>query len=216
MKISYIYAKAFKKIIRGKAVNNSVIDKTTKVNSGSCIINSVIGRYNNIGYDNELNNVEIGNFCSFSDHVFIGGDEHPLEWVSTSPVFESVKHSGPSRKFANFDVPKSRRTIIGHDVWIAHGVCIKAGVKVGTGAAIGTGAVVTKDIPPYAIVAGVPAKIIRYRFDEETINGLLESKWWNLNEDQLSVVAKYIKEPQKFIMEVKNLEAYGKRESTGY
>ena len=78
MTISYLYSKFFKKILRGKAVYNSQIDSTTIINSGCSIVNSTIGRYNNIGYDNELNNVEIGSFCSFSDHVFIGGDEHPL------------------------------------------------------------------------------------------------------------------------------------------
>lgn len=204
MKLNYIYAKAFKKFLRGKAVINSEIDKTAKINSGVSITNSKIGRYSNIGYDDEINNAEIGNFCSFSDHVYIGGDEHPLEWVSTSPVFESVKHSGPKRKFAEFDVPKGKRTIIGSDVWIAHGVCIKAGVTVGTGAAIGSGAVVTKDVPPYAIVAGVPAKIIRYRFDENTIKQLLETKWWNLSDEQLEKVAKYMKDPKQFIEALNN------------
>ena len=127
MTLSYLYAKVFKKILRGKAIYKSQIEPSTKVNSGCSITNCTIGRYNNIGYDNEINNTEIGNFCSFSDHVFIGGDEHPLEWVSTSPVFESVKNSGPKRKFASFDVPEGKRTIIGSDVWIAHGVCIKRG-----------------------------------------------------------------------------------------
>lgn len=205
MTISYIYAKIFKKILRGKAIYNSVIDTTTKVNSGSSIVNSKLGRYNNIGYDNELNNVEMGSFCSLSDHVFIGGDEHPLEWVSTSPVFEGISHSGPKRKFAKFEVPLTAKTVIGNDVWIAHGVCIKAGVKIGTGAAIGTGAVVTKDVPPYAIVAGVPAKIIRYRFDENTICSLLDSNWWELSEEQLDIVGKYIKNPLEFVEAVKKV-----------
>lgn len=205
MTISYLYSKFFKKILRGKAVYNSQIDSTTIINSGCSIVNSTIGRYNNIGYDNELNNVEIGSFCSFSDHVFIGGDEHPLEWVSTSPVFEGINHSGPKRKFAKFEVPLTAKTYIGNDVWIAHGVCIKAGVTVGTGAAIGTGAVVTKDVPPYAIVAGVPAKIIRYRFDENIIRALLDSNWWELSEKQLDVVGKYIKNPLEFVEAVKKV-----------
>ena len=205
MTISYIYAKIFKKILRGKAIYNSVIDTTTKVNSGSSIVNSKLGRYNNIGYDNELNNVEMGSFCSLSDHVFIGGDEHPLDWVSTSPVFEGINHSGPKRKFAKFEVPLTAKTYIGNDVWIAHGVCIKAGVTIGTGAAIGTGAVVTKDVPPYAIVAGVPAKIIRYRFDENIISDLLDSNWWELSEEQLDIVGKYIKNPLEFVEAVKKV-----------
>lgn len=205
MNLSYVYAKIFKKFLRGKAVINSEIDKNAKINSGVSITNSKIGRYTNIGYDDEINNAEIGNFCSFSDHVFIGGDEHPLEWVSTSPVFESVKNSGPKRKLAKFDVPESKRTIIGSDVWIAHGVCIKAGVTVGTGAAIGTGAVVTKDVPPYAIVVGVPAKVIRYRFDEDTISKLLKSKWWDLPDGVLTELGQYIKEPNEFLKRLEGL-----------
>lgn len=206
MKLSYIYAKVVKKILRGKAVYSSQIDATTKVNSGCSITNCTIGRYNNIGYDNEICNTEIGSFCSFSDHVFIGGDEHPLEWVSTSPVFENVKHSGPSRKFASFDVRAGKRTFIGNDVWIAHNVSIKAGVTVGTGVAIGTGAVVTKDVPPYAVIAGCPAKVIKYRFDEATIAALLDSRWWELTDEQLDKVAKYIQEPGKFIKMVNRLK----------
>ncbi|MDB8920778.1 CatB-related O-acetyltransferase [Parabacteroides merdae] len=206
MQLSYIYAKIFKKIIRGKAIINSQIEKTTKVNSGCSIVNSTIAHYNNIGYDNEINNAVIGSFCSFSDHVFIGGDEHPLDWVSTSPVFENVKHSGPACKFALFDLPPQKKTIIENDVWIAHNACIKAGVIVGTGAVIGTGAVVTKDVPPYAIVAGVPAKIIRYRFNDEIIRKLLDSEWWNLTDKQLKKIAVYITDPLRFIEEVKKVK----------
>ena len=84
------------------------------------------------------------------------------------------------------------KTIIGNDVWIGDQCFIKAGVKVGDGAVIGAHAVVTHDVPPYAIVGGVPARVIRYRFDEETINSLLNSEWWNLNDKDLSVFAQYI------------------------
>lgn len=197
--LSFFYAKFFKKVIRGSAILNSIIDPTTKINSGCNIVNSSIGRYNNIGYDNELNNVEIGSFCSFSDHVFIGGAEHPLEWVSTSPVFEGIEHSGPKKKFSHFMLPEHKQTIIGSDVWIGHNVSIKAGVTVGTGAVIGTGAVVTKDVPPYAIVAGVPAKVIRYRFSADIINALLKSEWWTLSDDDLLSVVPHITDPEVFI-----------------
>jgi len=206
MKFAYLYAKVFKKILRGKAICNSQIDTTTKVNSGCSIINCTIGRYNNIGYDNEISNAEIGSFCSFSDHVYIGGAEHPMDWVSTSPVFENVRNSGPRKKFAIFDLPAGKRTVIGSDVWIAHNVSVKAGVTIGHGAVLGTGAVVTKDVPPYAVVVGCPAKIIKYRFDDVTVSALLESNWWKLTDSQLNEVSQYIQEPLKFAEMVKRLK----------
>lgn len=199
MNISYIYGKLFKKFIRGKCIIGSEIHNTAKINSGCSVVNSYVGKYCNIGYDNEINNTTIGAFCSFSDHVFIGGDEHPLEWVSTSPVFEDVKHSGPKKRFARHKLPSPKQTTIGNDVWIGHGVTIKAGVIIGDGVAIGSGAVVTKDVPPYAIVAGVPARIIRYRFDDNIINNLLNSKWWNLDDDKLMIVAPFMDNPFIFL-----------------
>lgn len=199
MDLSYLYGKFFKKIIRGKCIINSRIDKTAKINSGANIVDSSIGRYTYTCYDDEIINAEIGNFCSISDEVVIGGAEHPMEWVSTSPVFQNVKHSGPKRKFSEFDFEGSKRTIVGNDVWIGRRAIIKAGVKIGDGAVIGSGTVVTKDVPPYAVVAGVPAKIIRYRFDEETIKKLLETKWWLIEETEISKLARYIKNPLEFL-----------------
>ena len=205
--LGYLYGKFIKKIVRGKCVINSQINKTANINSGVNIVNTSIGRYTNIGYDNEIADAEIGSFCAFSDHVFIGGAEHPMDWVSMSPVFEGLGHSGPKKRFATLEVPPNKKTIIGNDVWIAHGAIVKAGVKIGDGVVIGSGSVVTKDIPPYAIVAGVPAKIIRYRFSNEMINNLLESHWWELKDDELSCVAPYIKEPRIFLEKLHDLRS---------
>ena len=197
--LGYLYGKLFKKVLRGKCVINSNIHKTAKINSGATIVDSTIGRYTYTCYDDEIVNCEIGQFCSISDDVIIGGAEHPIKWVSTSPVFQDVKHSGPRKKFSRHHFDGIAKTFIGNDVWIGKRAIIKAGVTIGDGAVIGAGAVVTKDVPPYAVVAGMPAKIIKYRFDEETIESLLSSKWWDLPDERLQEIAHLINKPSEFL-----------------
>lgn len=203
--IAYLYSKFFKKIIRGKSIINSKIEQTAVINSGSSIVNSFIGAYSYCGYDCEIVNCKIGKFCSISDNVFIGGSEHPMNWVSTSPVFQNVKHSGPKKRFALFDLKEPILTTIGNDVWIGHNVSIKQGVNIGDGAVIGMGAVVTKDVEPYSIIVGCPAKIVKYRFEKNIINDLLKLQWWNYSEEELKKVAAYIQDPIEFIIKSKEL-----------
>ena len=198
MLIQYFYSKFFKKILRGKCVRGSTIDKTAVINSGCSVVNSKVGAYSYLSYDCDLNTVKIGKFCSIAQGVIIGGDEHPINWVSTSPVFQDVKHSGPKKKFARHSLPDIKETVVGNDVWIGNRAILKQGVIVGDGAVVGAGSVVTKDIPPYAIVAGVPAKIIRYRFDEETIAKLTRTQWWNLSDEQL----------EKYGVDIKNVGVF--------
>lgn len=204
MSILYYYSKFFKKIIRGKAIKNSIVDKTCKVGSGSQVVNSKIDKFSYCGYDCEILNAHIGKFTSIANNVYIGGAEHPIDWVSMSPVFQNIKNSGSKIRFSLLELPKSKTTIIGSDVWIGHGVSIKQGVKIGDGAVIGTGSIVTKDVEAYSIVAGCPAKIIKYRFSREIIEKLLDSKWWNLDEKILFEISKYIKEPETFIKAIKS------------
>lgn len=204
LSFSYLYGKFIKKIIRGKCVVNSIIDKTSSVASGCNISNSILGRYSYLSYDCEVMNCEIGAFCSISDHVFIGGAEHPKSYVSTSPVILNVVHSGPKKRFASFELPEVKKTIIGNDVWIGHGVTIKQGVIVGDGAIVGSGAVVTKDVPSYAIVGGVPAKVIDYRFSEDIVKRLLDIKWWNFRDAELNKYAAFFNNVDSFIAQVAN------------
>lgn len=187
MKLSYFYGKLMKKL-QGTCVVNSRIDRTSIVGRSCNVVGVVMDRYSYFGNDCQIVNTDIGAFCSISDHVFIGGAEHPMDWVSTSPVFQNVRRSGPTKRFAKFDLPQLKKTIIGSDVWIGHGVTIKQGVVIGDGAVIGSNALVTKNIPPYAVVGGVPAKLIKYRFSPEVIDRLEEIQWWNLPDEKITKV----------------------------
>lgn len=158
-----------------------------------------------MGYDCEVINAEIGSFCSLASGIRIGEAEHPTTWVSTSPVFQNVNNSSVRKRFAKIDLPKSKRTVIGHDVWIGINAIIKAGVKIGTGAVVASGAVVTKDVEPYAIVGGCPARIIRYRFDDKTIEKLLNSKWWEKDNTVLERVGMYVDNPEEFLQVISRL-----------
>lgn len=117
-----------------------------------------------------------------------------MHFVSTSPVFLSHRDSVKA-KFARHDYLPTIRTTIGNDVWIGDGTFIKTGIGIGHGAVVGMGSVVTKDVAPYAIVAGNPATLIRYRFEPEVIQALLEMAWWNLDDHALAQVAKQFDQP---------------------
>lgn len=178
---------------------DSQVDKSASIGSGTSFISSSIGRHSYCGPDCVIDHVIIGAFCSISDNVYIGGAEHPIEWVSTSPAFHDVRHSSPKARLHREPLPARKLTMIGNDVWIGHGVSIKEGVSVGDGAVLAMGCVVTKDVPPYAIVGGVPAKVIKYRFDVETIEKLIRTKWWELPDEIIKTIANNIKNPREFL-----------------
>jgi acetyltransferase-like isoleucine patch superfamily enzyme len=201
-KLIYFWSKFIKKL-HGSAIKNSVIDKSSKVEAGSEVVNSIMGKHSFCGYFCELINVEIGSFCSIANHVIVGGGMHPMEWVSTSPVFYEGKDSVKA-KFSEHKRNEPLKTIIEHDVWIGERTIIKQGVRIGTGAVVGMGSVVTKDVDPYSIVAGCPAKEIRKRFDVDTIALLLESKWWEFSDEKLVEYAKFFHDPTVFIKKFKS------------
>ena len=128
----------------------------------------------------------IGNYCSFGNYCEVGTFDHPTNWLSTTSIQYNIKKVYPNYrkfcpKFSQKNITQLEGAIIGNDVWIGTQSIIKSGIHIGDGAIIGAGSVVTKDVPPYAIVAGVPAKVIKYRFDDATISKLLKIKWWNMD-----------------------------------
>lgn len=208
MTIGYLYSKFFKKILRWKSIYKSRVDKTAKIYAGTEFHNSSIDRFSYVGYDCEIISCRIGSFCSIANRVIIGGAKHPLGWVSTSPTFYNVS-GGTGRHLGNLQFKPSTETIIDHDVWIGSRAIILQGVRIGTGAVIGAGAVVTKDVPPYAIVAGNPAKVIRFRFDSMTIEKFLDSEWWDLPTSKLSEISKYMNHPGTFLSEINRIPPGG-------
>ncbi len=146
--------------------------------------NVSIGDYSFMKQNVFMSNVSIGKFCCIADGLTVGLNEHPFREFSsyrmngiTSPFYNKVQHGG------GVFVPPP--TIVGNDVWIGQDVVIKGGVKIGNGAVIGARSVVTKDIPPYAVAAGAPAKVIKYRFEQEKMDLLQKLQWWNWDTEKI-------------------------------
>ena len=172
-----------------------IVNKGTAVGEYSSIYKGgyrdcVIGRYSYI-IDGNFERAKIGNFTSIGSDVQIVFATHPTNLVSTYPGFYSSLKSKRMRSFnvdekiKEFLLIDNYSAIIGNDVWIGNNVLIKGGVRIGDGAIIAMGAVVSKDVPPYAIVGGVPAQVIKYRFEKEIVDKLLKIQWWNWSDDEL-------------------------------
>jgi acetyltransferase-like isoleucine patch superfamily enzyme len=141
-----------------------------------------IGRYSFIGRYVQIDQhvQSIGRYCSIAAGAKIGLGPHPLYGFSTSSAFYNITSKLVAQNYFN-EYEGNHETIIGNDVWIGANAIILSGIKLGNGSVVAAGAVVTKDVPSYAIVAGVPAKIIKMRFDSNTAKALEESEWWNIS-----------------------------------
>lgn len=166
--------------------DNSIIAENTHILENCLILNSTIKQYTYIGKNSIVQNATIGLFCSIANDVFIGLGKHPIDRFSTSTLFYK-KNNTLNINFIDHDDDFSEYEAIeiGNDVWIGARAIIMDGVKISDGAIIAAGAVVTKDIPAYAIVGGVPAKVIKYRFPDEKIENLLSIKWWEWSLDKI-------------------------------
>lgn len=178
----------------------SSLEDKVLIKEGALVIRSKIGAYSYVSEQCVLQNVTIGRFCSIARDVFIGLGEHPLgENASTSPYFYSERVSFAVKVALDAGFSEYPSTTIGHDVWIGARAIIKAGLRVGNGAVVAAGAVVTKDVPDYAIIGGVPARILRFRFDDATIHELLRLQWYERDLNWIRSNAEFFSDKAKLI-----------------
>ncbi|MFW3355562.1 CatB-related O-acetyltransferase [Aliarcobacter butzleri] len=172
-------------IIKSEFVNlKTNIGNSVTIMEG-CVIDhlTTIGDYCYIGRYCYLTKVNIGNYCSIANNVSIGQGEHDLNKISTNSIF----YENP------FDELTKNDCEIGNDVWIGVDSIIRKVVRIGNGAVIGINYVVTKNVPAFAVVVGVPAKIIKFRFDIKKQKKILLSKWWKKNKDKAKIILKDLK-----------------------
>ena len=159
-------------------ITESILDGFNRVDRNSLIYYSTFELYSYVGMNSVIMHSDIGKFCSLSWGVTIGPGNHDYSRISSHDFLYNNFYNLNSNEvvYNRFE----QRTVIGNDVWIGTNVTVVNGVKIGHGAVIGANTIVTKDVPPYAIVVGNPGRILKYRFDEETIEELLDLKWWDL------------------------------------
>ncbi len=181
------------------SIDNTKMGNHVYIGNGCSIVNTKIGGRSYLNVSTNIRNATIGKYCSIGSHVDIGIGIHPTTFVSTHPAFYS--NNKAFETFADKMYVKEEAKIeIGNDVWIGSYAKIIGNINIGDGAIVALGAIVTKDVPPYSIVGGVPAKIIKYRFEKDKIDLLINLKWWDKDE-------KWIKENYKKFMSLDQFEA---------
>ena len=179
-------------------LDNVEIGKFVFLGNKITLRNSTIGDHSYINSDTHISNSKIGKFCSIASNVTFGLGMHPTHLISTHPSFYSCNKG--YKTFADREYFLEYGTIIlGNDVWVGNNAIIMYGVSIGDGAIIAAGAIVTKDVKPYEVVGGIPAKHIKFRFKEDEILKLSTFKWWNKDEAWLEEHYKLFLDREKFL-----------------
>lgn len=212
MKRIYYFLKAFCINLFRRTTKVSLSARIKKINKqthyvkigSKSYVNGTIGRCSYIGEGCVIYGA-VGSYCSISNNVRIITGTHPMNYISTSPVFYSNKKQcglslSKNPVFCD-ELKREDNTFcsIGNDVWIGENVLIKGGVSIGDGAVIGMGAVVVSDVPPYSIVGGCPAKVIKYRFSEDIIIKLLKLKWWDFDLERIKLLKEEFLDVNSFL-----------------
>lgn len=165
-------------------VNNSRLLFNNKIDRNVFITECLIDRYSYIGNTSMIFNTSIGKFCSISWRVSIGAANHDYEYITTHDfLYNKAYDINPG--VVTYD-RFAKKNKIGNDVWIGNNVTINNGINIGHGAVIGANSIVTKDIPPYAIVVGNPGKILKFRFEQKVIQELMELQWWDFPDEVIN------------------------------
>lgn len=187
--------------------NKSLVNKNAKIWRFAKLFHSNVGAYSYVGSNTEIVFANIGKFCSIAGNSTIGMGSHTLSNISTSSIF-TAKKNGTGHAWSNStSFIEYKRIFIGNDVWIGTKVLLMSGITIGDGAVIGAGSIVTKDIPPYAIAVGVPARVIKYRFDQQIIEKLLTIRWWNLSDEKLKEKITFFQKEKISIQDIELLES---------
>jgi acetyltransferase-like isoleucine patch superfamily enzyme len=178
---------------------NSKLGKCTKVIAPFFLHYTQLGDYSYIAKNSNINYCTIGKFCSIGPNFSCGLGIHPTWGLSTAPMFYSTAKQNGMTLCKKNKTEESRRSVIGNDVFIGANVTVLDGVHIADGAVIGAGAVVVDDIPPYAVAVGVPAKVVKYRFEHQIIEKLLEKQWWNGSDEELKLVERDFSDVEKYL-----------------